>query len=61
MVVPHAGRFRARLRAGSDADAIASSIRRAAAEGGVHLAAAEQVPSDLEDIVVAMLEQRELT
>jgi len=58
-VMPHAGRLRARLREGSDAEAVAASIRDRATRIGLPLDAAELVPSDLEDIVVALLEQRE--
>ena len=57
--MPHAGRLRACLREGSDAEAVAASIRDRAARIGLPLDAAELVPSDLEDIVVALLEQRE--
>ncbi|HLX27709.1 MAG TPA: ABC transporter ATP-binding protein [Casimicrobiaceae bacterium] len=58
-VLPHAGRLRATLREGSSADTVVASIRRMAMRESIGVATAESVPADLEDIVVAMLEQRD--
>jgi len=57
-VVPHAGRVRARLRPGTDVRAVARAIEAAAARSGLRLDAIEPAASDLEDVVVATLEQQ---
>jgi ABC-2 type transport system ATP-binding protein len=57
-VVPHAGRLRARLRAGLDAAATARRIVSEAARAGLVIEEAAPVTAELEDVVVALLEQQ---
>ncbi|HUL96776.1 MAG TPA: ABC transporter ATP-binding protein [Usitatibacter sp.] len=54
-VVPHAGRLRARLRAGRDAGEAARALAARAAAAGVALDRVEVAAPDFEDVVVALL------
>jgi len=54
-VVPHAGRLRARLRAGGDAAAAAQALSERAARAGVAIDRVELATPDFEDVVVGLL------
>lgn len=57
-VVPHAGRLRARLRAGLDAAATARRIVAEAAQAGLAIDEAAPAAAELEDVVVTLLEEQ---
>jgi len=57
-IVPYAGRLRVRLRAGRDATATAQRIVAEAARAGVAIDDAVPAAAELEDVVVALLEQQ---
>jgi ABC-2 type transport system ATP-binding protein len=57
-IVPHAGRLRARLRAGRDATAMARRIMAEAARSGIALDRVAPAAPELEDVIVALLEAR---
>ena len=57
-IVPHAGRLRVRLRAGRDAAATAQRIVAEAARAGVAIDDVAPAAAELEDVVVALLEQQ---
>lgn len=56
-VIPHAGRLRIRLNAGVDPEALRRRIEQAAAQHGLALEELRQVPPELEDVFVAVLEE----
>jgi len=58
-VVPHAGRLRARLSPGRDAEAAARAIVAEAARCGVTLDRVAPATPELEDVVVSLLEEHE--
>ena len=58
-VVPHAGRLRARLDPGRDAEAVARSVIAEAARSGIAIDAVAPAAPELEDVVVALLEAEE--
>ncbi|MGZ5032638.1 MAG: ABC transporter ATP-binding protein [Usitatibacter sp.] len=57
-IVPHAGSLRVRLRAGLDAAAVAQRIVAEAARDGLVIDDAAPVTAELEDVVVALLEEQ---
>jgi len=59
-LVPYAGRLRARLRTGSDAAAAAQRIVAQAAATGVPIDRVTSTDAELEDVIVALLEQSEV-
>ncbi|HXX83122.1 MAG TPA: ABC transporter ATP-binding protein [Casimicrobiaceae bacterium] len=56
-LVPYAGRLRARLRAGSDAAAAAQRIVAQAAAAGMPIDRVTPASAELEDVIVALLEE----
>jgi ABC-2 type transport system ATP-binding protein len=58
-VVPYAGRLRARLRPGSKGAATAERILREAARVGVPIDRVRPAGAELEDVIVALLEETE--
>lgn len=56
-VIPHAGRLRIRLNAGADPEAVRRRIEQAAAQHGLSVEELRQVPPELEDVFVAVLEE----
>ena len=56
-IIPHAGRLRLRLNAGSDAAAVMDKIRGMAAQRGVALSKLEPAVPELEDVFVSVLEE----
>ena len=57
-IVPHAGRLRVRLRPGRDATATAQRIVAEAARAGLAIEEATPAAAELEDVVVALLEEQ---
>lgn len=56
-VIPHAGRLRIRLNAGVDPETVRRRIEQAATQHGLALEELRQVPPELEDVFVAVLEE----
>ena len=57
-IVPHAGRLRVRLRQGCDANATVKRIVAESERADIAIDDAEPVTAELEDVVVALLEQQ---